>query len=80
METKKTVINQLIEDIKIGTLSDHINGVEYFSKDVILEFLERNREKEKEQIKQDFLAGFGDAYDWPTKRTAEEYYNETYGN
>jgi hypothetical protein len=35
---------------------------------------------EKEQIKEAHNTGFVDAYDWPKKRDAEEYYNIKYGN
>jgi hypothetical protein len=77
METKQTAVQQLIEDIKIGTLSDHIDGVEYFSKDVVLELLENAKQIEKQQIIQAYQAGDGDAYN-QEENFGEHYYNETY--
>jgi hypothetical protein len=74
--SKQTAIQSLIEDIKIGTLSDHIDGVEYFSKDTILELLERAKETEKAQIMSAWLAGFEETR--PYVDHSEDYYNETY--
>ena len=70
--SRQTAIQSLIEDIKIGTLSDHIDGVEYFSKDTILELLERAKEIEKEQIVDAWHSSH------VSTMTGEQYYNETY--
>ena len=80
--SRQTAIQSLIEDIKIGTLSDHIDGVEYFSKDTILELLERAKQMEKEQIAKAWDDGdYAYFYSKETGKdfeNGEQYYNETY--
>lgn len=67
METKQTAVDWLIQT--------------YLRNDKIDKFdLEVAKQMEQEQCKRDFLAGYADAHDWPpTKKTAQDYYNETYG-
>jgi hypothetical protein len=70
-----TAVEWLIEQIKSDIFCDHIQGVQYWDKDTLIEFLEQAKAMEREQIIE--------AIDYFNARphtdiTAEEYYNENY--
>jgi hypothetical protein len=74
----KTAIDILKEKIESGIMCDHIYGVQYFDKETLLEFLEQVKPIEVECIKKAYSDGFADAYGFPEKRTADDYYEQVF--
>ena len=78
METKQTAVEWLQLQLKKGIDYNPLEKNGYSNAEQKL--FEQAKQMETEQIKQAHNTGFVDAYDWPHKRNAEQYYNETYGN
>lgn len=77
-----TAVEWLKDKIKMGTMCDHINGVECWNKETLLEFIEQAKQMEKDQIMDGFMAG---KWDWSEhikdgkeSKDPSEYYNELY--
>ena len=77
MENKQTAVTWLISELNTwqAIAGDDTNQV----LDIVRKLVEKAKEMEKQQIINAHHEGFLDAYGVNEKRTAEQYYNETYG-
>ena len=69
MKTKQTAVEWLIDWLMDNPITS----------DGYVEAMMKAKQMETEQIKQAHNTGFVDAHDWPHKRNADQYYEETYG-
>lgn len=79
---QQTAVKWLIEKIQSDTFCDHIQGVRCWDKDTLMEFLEKAKQMEKEQI---VKARYSADQSTDIEKSSEaldqaiKYYNETYG-
>jgi hypothetical protein len=75
---KQTAVSWLIQQIQSDTFCDHMQGVRYWDKDTLMEFLEKAKQMEKEQKELDYDIGYVNGV---LKKyiDGQEYYNQTYG-
>lgn len=77
METKQTALQTLINWGDKKMLEEQMNKLSFAE---VIDKATELLQMEKHQIMNAWVHGFADAYDWPSKKTAEEYYNETYND
>lgn len=89
MESKQTAVEYLEQEFKkflnwqtfsmqYRGIQQDIKQVPYFDANDFTKAIEEAKKMEEAQIKSAHVEGFGDAHDWPDKRNADEYYNQTY--
>jgi hypothetical protein len=73
MGIKQTAVEWLVK-----TINEKVDIIPMDKWDEIRGIIQQAKEMEKEQIKQSYLDGFIEAYDFPRKKTADQYYKEKF--